>query len=86
MGGEISINCQKFNAEVNKSVNDALCVENRDNWETHVKSLVVQGQYLALAAAEKQDVGWKSFMFNMKQGTLKFLLLHQLILYQQLQT
>ena len=49
-------------------------MEKRDHWETHLKSLVVQGQYLALAAAQKQDVIWKSFMFNMKQGTLKFLL------------
>ena len=74
VGGEIPTNCEKFNAEVDKSVKTALCVENRDHWETHVKSLVVQGQYLALAAAEKQDVVWKGFMFNMKQGTLKFLL------------
>ena len=56
VGGEIPTNCEKFNAEVDKSVKTALCVENRDHWETHVKSLVVQGQYLALAAAEKQDV------------------------------
>ena len=34
----------------------------------------MQGHYLALASAEKQDIVWKSFMYNLKQGTLKFLL------------
>ena len=39
-----------------------------------MKGLVVQGQEVALASADKQDIVWKSFMINMKQGTLKFLL------------
>ena len=39
-----------------------------------MKKLTVQGHNLALAAAEKQDLVWKSFMFDLKQGTLKFLL------------
>ena len=64
----------RFNTDVSKSVKSVLLVERREHWENHVKDLVVQGQYLALAAAQKQDVVWKSFMFNMKQGTLKFLL------------
>ena len=34
----------------------------------------MQGHNLALAAAEKQDLVWKSFMYDLKQGTLKFLL------------
>ena len=63
-----------FNKGVSKAVKTVLRVEQREHWGNHVKSLVVQGQYLALAAAQKEDVVWKSFMFNMKQGTLKFLL------------
>ena len=65
---------KKFNTGVSTALNSVLCVERREHWENHVKSLAVQGQYLALAAAEREDVVWKGFMFNMKQGTLKFLL------------
>ena len=39
-----------------------------------MKSLTVQGKNLELASAEKQDLVWKSFMYDLKQGTLKFLL------------
>lgn len=39
-----------------------------------MKELTVQGNFLALAAAERQDIVWKSSMYNLKQGTLKFLL------------
>ena len=64
----------KFDAGVSSSVKTALSVENRKHWEEHVKGLAVQGHNLALAAAENQDIVWKSFMYNLKQGTLKFLL------------
>ena len=64
----------KFDSQVSKSVKTELIVENREHWENHVKELAVQGYYLALASAEKQDIVWKNFMYNLKQGTLKFLL------------
>ena len=64
----------KFNTGVSNFVKTVLCVARREHWENHVKSLAVQGQYLALAAAEKEDVVWKRFMYKMNQGTLKFLL------------
>ena len=37
-----------------------------------MKGLVVQGQYIALYAAQKQHIVSKIFMFNTKQGSLKF--------------
>ena len=49
-------------------------MERRKKWEGHVKELAVQGQFLALAAAEREDIVWKSVMYDLKQGTLKFLL------------
>ena len=55
-------------------VKAAIAVEKREKWEQHVKQLAVQGQYLALATAEKEDVVWKSSMYDLKKGTLKFLL------------
>ena len=38
-----------------------------------VKSLAVQGRTLELALAEKSDFTWKSFLYELKVGTLKFL-------------
>ena len=38
-----------------------------------VKSLAVQGQTLALASAENSDFTWKSHLYDLKAGTLKFL-------------
>ena len=38
-----------------------------------VKALAVQGKTLELAAAESTDFTWKSFLFDLKKGTLKFL-------------
>ena len=63
-----------FHTQVGNSVKSALSVERRQKWEDHVRSLTVQGHNLALAAAEEQDLVWKSFMYDLKQGTLKFLL------------
>ena len=64
----------QYDEKVRKEVKKLLCLENNEKWCKHVKSLAVQGKFLALAAAEKEDIVWKSYMFNLKQGTLKFLL------------
>ena len=64
----------KFDTDVRNKVKTVLNVETREKWDTHVKGLAVQGNFLALATAERQDIVWKSYMFNLKQGTLKFLL------------
>ena len=64
----------QFDCKVRDSVKSALAEVNRHKWEEHVKGLAVQGNFLALAAAEKEDVVWKSAMYDLKQGTLKFLL------------
>ena len=64
----------QFDCKVSYSVKAQLKVKNRDKWENHVKQLAVQGNFLALAAAEKEDIVWKIYMFDLKQGTLKFLL------------
>ena len=39
-----------------------------------MKSLVQRANFFALAEAEKEDMIWKSYMYDMKKGTLKFLL------------
>ena len=64
----------QFDTTVRNEVKKHLSVVNNEKWCENVKSLSVQGNFLAMAAAEKQDIVWKSSMFNLKQGTLKFLL------------
>ena len=65
---------RNFDSKISESVKAVVRNENKQKWEEHVKTLAVQGKFLALAAAEKEDVVWKSYMFDLKQGTLKFLL------------
>ena len=48
--------------------------DSQEKWKAHVRSLTVQANILALASAEKEDAIWKRYMFNLKAGTLKFLL------------
>ena len=64
----------KFNLSVRKQVKTNLLVNHSEESHDKVKSLAVQGRNLALAAAENSDLIWKSFMFDLKWGTLKFLL------------
>ena len=64
----------QFDCKVRDTVKANLTVERRQKWEAHVKGLAVQGNFLGLAAAEKEDIVWKSTMYELKQGTLKFLL------------
>ena len=40
----------------------------------HTQTLVKQGHLLSIAALEKSDAVWKSYMFDLKKGTMKFLL------------
>ena len=40
----------------------------------HVKSLVKQGHFLELTKLELTDATWKSFIFNLPKGTMKWLL------------
>ena len=65
---------QTFDKGMSSKVKNVLIVERRERWETHMKELTVQGDFLALALAEKEGMVWKSYMYDLKQGTLKFLL------------
>ena len=57
----------KFDNIVSEKVKAALSVVRRSHWESHIKELTVQGHFLALSAAEKEDVMRKSDMFGLKQ-------------------
>ena len=64
----------QFNFEVKNSLRKHMQSSQDTVRRDHVKSLTVQGNSLALAVAEGCDLPWKSYMFGMKQGTLKFML------------
>ena len=63
-----------FSHSVQQQVKKRVRFDSQEKWEAHIRSLTVQGNILALAAAEKEDAIWKGYMFNLKAGTLKFLL------------
>ena len=62
-----------FYEEVQESILVQMRVAEKEK-QLHVKPLAVQGNSLELMATEQNDVTWKSYMFNLKSGTLKFLL------------
>ena len=45
-----------------------------DHTYDHVKTLVKQGNFLGLTSLENNDATWKSFIFNLPKGTMKFVL------------
>ena len=64
----------KFYMEIRDTVKAHMQSSRDSAWRDHIKSLTVQGNTLALAVAEPCDLSWKSFMFDLKHGTMKFLL------------
>ena len=48
--------------------------ENETFWREHTETLIKQGHFLCLAMLKKSDMIWKSCIFNLNKGTLKFLL------------
>ena len=63
-----------FNTDIRTKVRDSTKTRIQDSLTTHAESLQLQGNLLALAAKEKVDLIWKSSMFQLKSGTLKFML------------
>ena len=61
-------------AKVMVKVKENLSSENEILWLNHIKSLIKQGHFLLLSTEEKSDMLWKSYMFDLKKSTLKFLL------------
>ena len=63
-----------FNTKIRTKVRDTTRREIQESLTNHAESLQLQGNMLALAAKEKVDMVWKSSMFQLKSGTLKFML------------
>ena len=59
---------------VKQKVKEGLNYEKEEEWTSHIRILLKQGHFLLLATSEKTDMIWNSYMFNMKKGSLKFLM------------
>ena len=65
---------RKLFNDIREEVKTSLHCSNKEKWTEHVKDLVQQGKFLELASSEHEDAIWKSYIFDMKLGTMKFLL------------
>ena len=55
------------------TVSEKVSFENETFWIQHTEKLKKKLHVLCLAMLEKSDMIWKSYMFNLKKGTLKYL-------------
>ena len=62
-----------FNTKVRDTAKAHIADTFSEEHVSHVNSLDVQGKSLSLVAQEATDFTWKSFLYDMKAGTLKFL-------------
>ena len=73
--GETATKLQhEFNKKVPSSAKAHMAMQHEERCEVKLKAVAVQGKNLELAAAAKTDFIWKSYLYNMKAGTMKFLL------------
>ena len=63
----------QFNTKVTDTVKKHMTNKHKEACMEKVKSLVVQGNTLALADAEATDFTWKSHIYDLRADTLKFL-------------
>ena len=61
---------KKVKSNLSKSIKE----EVTETWTGHIKNLVVQGDMLRIATLEKCDHLWKSYIFNLPKGIMKFML------------
>ena len=63
---------QRNNAitEVKEAVKTQVRYDNEKQWGEHIKQLIKQGDLLELAKCQNTDLTWKSYIFNLKKGTL----------------
>ena len=65
---------QNFNTALRNKVRNSTRNEIQEKLSQHAGQLQVQGHLLTLASQEKEDILWKSTMFQLKAGTLKFMM------------
>ena len=64
----------EFNEDIRQDIKTACRVTRKETHLEHINTLVKQGELLKLADSERGDVVWKSYIFDMKKGVMKFCL------------
>ena len=64
----------KFIENVKSEAKSIINTEETQNQFKHISELVKQGKTLELSQIEKNDATWKSYIYNLPRGTMKFLL------------
>ena len=64
----------KLTLAVKASVKSKIHSDTLEEQKKHLDTLLKQGHYLKFAEQEKCDPNWKSTLFNLPKGTMKFLL------------
>jgi hypothetical protein len=57
---------------IRKEVRRVLCEEEDDAWAARIRGYTMQENLFALAQAESEGITWKSYMWNLPLGVLKF--------------
>jgi hypothetical protein len=65
---------RELNTDISEHVKLSTTIRTEKEFVDKINTLVKQGDLLRLAESEKWDAIWKSFVFDMKKGTMKFLL------------
>jgi len=64
----------KFSVAMKIKVKSLVKASTQNKNTSHLDTLFKQGEFLKLAQLEKKDPIWKSFIWNLKSGTAKFLI------------
>ena len=64
----------KFISDVKKEVKSLVSVQENGKIFEHIQTLVKQGKFLELSKCEQNDATWKSYIYNLPKGTMKWLL------------
>jgi hypothetical protein len=65
-------NSQQLITTMKRKVKDNINEEFSSMWHDHVKSLTVQGNFLDLLHVENSHITWRSLIYNLPRGILKF--------------
>jgi hypothetical protein len=59
---------------IRKEVRRVFCDEEDDAWAARIRGYTMQGNLFALLQAESEGISWKSYLWNLPHGVLKFAL------------
>ena len=63
-----------FVNDIKQDVKTCVLMEANEHSLEHIQTLITQGRFLELTQLERTDATWKSFIFNLPKGTMKFVL------------